>query len=200
MDAKVRGSKVAFLCPEDEKIYETFGFQSMKNRNRIEVLGNKNKWYGVASFSRLEPETKERAAEFANAQLYASDLDLYVKRSVEYYEILHKERKALNGKVIVLRDGNVICGVAAYTREADMYEITEVICDSEDGQKVLESICGYLAEAGFRKVIFSDAYFLGQVAGAGIVVKQEEKPYIMLKALDQTEVTDNLNVYINGIT
>lgn len=200
MDAKGHGSKIAFLSPADVKIYEPLGFVSMPCRKQLEVLGHKKKWYSVSPYSRLETEGKKQAAEFANAQLYASELDLYIKRSPEYYEVMHKERKALNGKVLVLREGGIICGVASYTREEKFYEITEVICAPEDGYKVVESLCAYLAEEESRKVIFCESYFLGQVSGTGIEVKEEEKPYVMLKVLDEDVHMEGLNVYINDIT
>lgn len=200
MAAKGRGSKIAFLSPVDEKIYEPLGFVSMPCRRQLEVVGHKKKWYSISPYSRLETEGKKQVAEFANAQLYASELDLYIKRSPEYYEILHKERKALDGKVLVLREGGIIRGVASYTHEEEFYEITEVICAPEDGFKVVESICAYLAEAESRKVIFCESYFLGQVSGDGIVVKEEERPYVMINALDEDVRTEGLNVYINDIT
>lgn len=200
MDAKARGAEMAFLSPADEKIYEPLGFQSTSCRNVLEVLGHRKKWYGVSPYSRLDAEVKNRVAEFANAQLYASDLDLYIKRSPAYFEVLHKERKALNGKVIVLSEGSMIRGVAAYVHEEDFYEVTEVICAPEDGIQVVESICAYLAEAEFRKVIFSDSYFLPHVEDAGMGIKKEEKPYIMLKFFDEEIQAEELNVYINEIT
>lgn len=200
MAAKGRGSKLAFLSPADEKIYEPLGFVSMPLRKQIEVVGHKKKWYSISPYSRLETEGKKQVAEFSNAQLHTSELDLYIKRSPEYYDILHKERKALNGKVLALGEGGIIRGVASYTHEEECYEITEVICAPEDGMKVVESICAYLAEADEQKVIFCDGYFLDQVSGPGITVKKEERPYVMLKALDEDVNTEGLKVYINDIT
>lgn len=200
MDYKRSGVKLAFLCPADERIYLPFGFQGVYYRRRLEVVGNKEKWFGAVSFSRLEPEIRKKAAEFANAQLYMSDLDLYMCRSTKYYEVLHKEMKALGGKVIVLRDGGFIKAVVSYTHEEDTYEVTEVICDPEDGKEVLQSICAYLGETETRKVIFSDGYFLEKVTGSGICIRQMEKPYIMARALDGEEDLSGLKVYINDIT
>lgn len=200
LDHKWRGAKIAYLSPADENIYTPFGFQGVYYRRQIEVVGNKKKWYGAVSFSKLEPELRNKAAEFASAQLYMSELDLYMCRSREYYELLHKEMKALDGKVIVLRDGDFIKGVAAYIHEEDTYEVTEVICDPEDGKRVLESVCAYLGETETKKVIFSDGYFLRNVTGPGIHIRQMEKPYIMAKALDEELDLTKLKVYINDIT
>lgn len=200
MDHRWRGAKLAFLCPADENIYKPFGFQGVYYRRQIEVLGNKQKWYSAVSFSRLEPQLRNKAAEFASAQLYMSGLDLYLCRSREYYETLHKEMKALEGRVIVLREGEFIKGVVAYIHEEDTYEVTELICDPEDGKKVLESVCAYLGEAETKKIIFSDGYFLENVSGPGICIRQMEKPYIMAKPLDEEIDLDGLKVYINDIT
>lgn len=200
LDWKLRGASMAFLSPADEAIYEPFGFQGSYYRRVMEVRGHKEKWYVASSFSRLEADVKKRVAEFANAQLYAEDLDFYVKRDVAYYDLLYKETKALGGKVIILREGTLIRGVAAYTHEEDAYEITEVICAPEDGQKVMETVCAYISEEESKTVIFSDSYFLRQVSGDGIAFKQEKKPYIMLKSLNTDEDVTQLNVYINDIT
>ncbi len=200
MDHKWRGAALAFLCPADENIYMPFGFQGVYYQRRIEVLGNKQKWFGAVSFTKLEPELRNKAAEFASAQLYMSGLDLYMCRSREYYELLHKEMKALGGKVIVLRDGSFVKGVAAYIHEEDTYEVMEVICDPVDGKRVLESVCAYLGESDTKKVIFSDGYFLENVSGPGISIRQMEKPYIMTKALDEELELSELKVYINDIT
>lgn len=199
MDAEFSGAPLAFLSPADERIYEPLGFQGVYYRNQIEVTGDKNKWYTVSSFSRLEAEVKKKIAEFANAQLYMANLDLYVQRSVEYYELLYKEAKALGGKVIVLREGAFTRGVACYVHEEDFYEITELICDPEDGQKVMESICAYVRGPEREKVIFSDGYFLTGVTGDGVTIRRSEKPYIMVKALTEENI-DGLKVYINDIT
>lgn len=200
MEARERGARMAFLSPEDVRIYQPLGFQSASCRHRLEVVGHRKKWYSVSSFSRLDTAGKNRVAEFANAQLYAADLDLYIKRSSMYYEVLHRERKALDGKVIVLNEGSMIRAVAAYIHEEDFYEVTEVICAPEDGRFVVESICAYLSETEDRRVVFSDSYFLPQVAEAGFEIKKEEKPYIMLKFFDEEVRAEELNVYINEIT
>lgn len=200
LDFRFPEAKVAFLCPVDPKIYEGLGFQGVYYRKKIEVLGNKKKWYGVVSFSRMELGNRKKAAEFAAAQLYTSEFDLYMCRSVDYYELLDKEMKALGGKVIVLREGEFVKGVAAYIREDDTYEVTEVICDPEDGKKVLESICAYLAEEEDKQVVFNDSYFIGEITGDGIRSVQEDKPYIMARTLDESENITRLKVYINDIT
>lgn len=200
MDSELAGAPIAFLSPADEKIYEPLGFQGVYYRKQIEVQGNKNKWYSAASFSHLDAESKEKAVEFANAQLYMADLDLYIHRSTEYYELVYKEMRALGGKVIVLREGAFIRGVAAYIHEDDFYEVTEVICAPEDGQQVVESICACLSEDDHKKITFSDGYFLSGIRGAGIRIKQMEKPYIMARGLGDTKDLTALKVYINDIT
>ncbi len=198
-DARQGKVPVAFLSPADPKIYESLGFEGAYYRRRIEVKGNQNKWYTAATFSRLDAVGKERAAEFARAQLYASDLDLYMQRSVDYYEMLHREMKSLAGKVIVLREGQFIRGVAAYIHEEDAYEITEVICDPADGEKVMQSICAFLMEEPDKPVIFSDSFFLGDIKGDGVRIQQGQKPYIMVKQLGEQEEKKSLRVYINDL-
>ncbi len=200
MDARLRGSRLAFLCPADEKIYEPLGFRGVQHRRHLEVEGHRTKWYGVASYSHLELKTKEATVKFANDTLAAGELDLYVKRSQEYYELLYKETKALGGKVIVLREGLEIRGVAAYIHEEDFYEVTEVICDPACGYKVLESVCAYFPEEDGKRVVFDDSFFLGEAAGEGIVQKCEEKPSIMLINLDGEDGPKEPAVYINDIT
>lgn len=202
MDAQLSGTRFVFLSPADEKIYEPLGFQGVFYRKSIEVgdisRERNEKWYSVSSFARLEGEMKKKAAEFASAQLYMSDIDLYMYRDTGYYELLCKEVKALGGAVIVLREEEMIKAVAAYIHEDDSYEITEVICAPEDGQKVFESICAYIGDS--EKIVFSDGYFLGDVSGPGVRIRQMKKPYIMIKGLDEEEDITGLDVYINDIT
>ncbi len=205
MDSKGDGARLAFLSPADEKIYEPLGFQGVYYRRQIEVMmsyirGNQMKRYEITEYSKLDTRHKKRVAEFSNAQLYAADLDLYIHRSREYYDLLCKEAEALEGSVIVLEDDGYIKAVAVYIHEEDVYEVTEVICAKEDAQKVLETICAYFAEDETDKVIFSDGYFLGDVTGEGIYTRQMEKPYIMVRMLDETEDISDLKVYINDIT
>lgn len=205
MDSKEAGAKLAFLSPADEKIYEPFGFRGGYYRKQIEVMmsyieGNQMKWYGTERYSELDTQRKKRVGEFSNSQLYTSDLDLYIRRSRGYYDLLCKEVEALNGSVLVLGEGGYIKAVVVYIHEEDVYEVTEVICAREDGQKVLETICAYFAEEETGKVIFSDGYFLEDVTGTGIRIRQMEKPYIMIKMLDETEDISGLKVYINDIT
>ncbi len=198
-DAKSQGAPLAFLSPANPKIYEPLGFEGAYYRTQLKVKENQRRWYTAATFSRLDQTGKEQVAEFARAQLYASDLDLYMHRSVEYYELLHEEMKALDGRVIVLREGKFIRGVAAYVHEENFYEITEVICDPVNARKVMQSICAFLMERPDKAVVFSDGYFLSDVSGDGIEVCQMEEPYIMVKGLSE-ENQSGLRVYINDIT
>lgn len=213
MDAKGDGAKLAFLSPADEKIYEPLGFQGVYYRRQLEVgmsyiMESCTKWYAVTEYPQLDTKRQQRAGEFANAQLYASDLNLYIHRSREYYGMLCKEAEALGGSVLVLEEGGYIKAVVSYIHEEDVCEVTEVICAKEDGRKVMETICDYLSgkEAENEtakeadKVIFSDGYFLGDVSGTGIHIRQMEKPYIMIKPFDEAEDISGLNVYINDIT
>lgn len=199
-DAKHQGAPVAFLSPANPKIYESLGFVGAYYRRQVEVKNNQKKWYTAATFSRMDAVGKERVAEFARAQLYAAELDFYMYRSVEYYEMLHKEMKALGGRVIVLREGPMIRAVASYIREENQYEITEVICDPADGMRVLQSICAFLMEDPDKTLIFSDSYFLGDIVGDGILLRQMPDPYIMIKYLQEEEGRRSLRVYINDIT
>lgn len=200
MDSKLQGMKLAFLCPADENIYKPLGFESVCYQKHIEVTGHQTKWYSVGSFSHMDAATKHGAAEFANAQLYASDLDLYIKRSVHYYDTLYKEAKALGGKVLVVREGAIVRGVAVYIHESDEYEVTEVICDPADGLKVMESVCAYIGEDKTKKIEIDDTYFLRDVVGEGITVHQMEKPHMMVKALQWDVDIHGLRVYINDLT
>nr|MBP3598607.1 GNAT family N-acetyltransferase [Eubacterium sp.] len=199
-DVKNQGLPVAFLSPADPAIYKSLGFEGMYYRKRLEVKDNQRKWYTAATFSRLDSVGKERVAEFAKAQLHASELDLYLQHDAEYYELLHKEMKSLGGKVIVLREGQFIRGVAAYIYEEGTYEVTEVICDPADGRKVMQSICAFLMERLDKAVVFDDSYFLGDVAGEGVRVQQMDKPYIMVKNLQEEAEKRSLQVYINDLT
>ena len=194
------GARLAFLNPADEKIYQPFGFLPVYYRRQYEVYGNKKKWFEVVSLSQMSKEKMKDLEKFSCERLNASDLDLYMCHSAGYLAQLHKEMRALEGEVIVLWEGGKIRGMAAYTREEDVYEVTEVICDPKDGRKVLESICAYLDEEETKKVIISDGYFLGEVSGGGIRSVQSKKPYIMAKPLNMKEEVTRLHVYINDIT
>ncbi len=194
------GARLAFLNPADEKIYQPLGFLPVYYRRQYEVYGNKTKWFEVVSLSQMSKEKMKDLEKFSCEHLNASDLDLYMCHSAGYLAQLHKEMKALEGEVIVLWEDEKICGMAAYTREEDVYEVTEVICDPKDGRKVLESICAYLDEEEGKKVIILDGYFLGEVSGEGIRSVKCRKPYIMVKALNMKEEVTGLHVYINDIT
>ncbi|MCI8364906.1 MAG: GNAT family N-acetyltransferase [Eubacterium sp.] len=194
------GARLAFLSPVDEKIYRPLGFLPVYYHERIEVYGHKKKWYEVVSLSQMGKEKMKEMEKFTCDLLTASDLDLYMYHSTKYLSQLHKEMKALEGEVVALWEGERICGVAAYTREEDVYEVTELICDPKDGRKVMESLCAYLDEEETKKVTILDGYFLGEVSGEGIQIMQSKKPYIMVKLLNMKEEETGLRVYINDIT
>lgn len=195
------GYEAAFLCPADEKIYEPFGFCGVQYRTTVEISRPANGWYTVHAFSQLNPEEKKRAAAFAGTCLREAGLDLYMKRSVPYYECVNREMQALGGGVAVVRDGAAVRAVAAHIYEEGRHEVTEVVCRPDDAPKVTESICACLTGGqGKETVLFSDGQFLGQAGGKGIIKKKERKPYIMLRALSGTCDAGKLNVYINDIT
>lgn len=194
------GARLAFLSPADEQIYRPLGFSPVYYRRKIQVYGHKKKWYEAVPFSQMSGESIKDLEKFSCGLLAASDLDLYMNHSTEYLGQLHQEMKALDGEVIALWDGGKICGMAAYTWEEGAYEVTEVICDPENGSKVVESLCACLDEAESKKVTILDGYFLGDVSGEGIRILQSEKPYIMAKALNMDEEVTGLRVYINDIT
>lgn len=194
------GARLAFLSPADEKIYQPLGFMPVYYRRQIEVYGNKKKWYEVVSLSQMDKEKMKELEKFTCDLLAASDLDLYMYHSTEYLAQLHKEVQALEGEVVVLREGEKICGMAACTREDGAYEVTEMICDPKDGKEIIESLCAYLDEEEAKKVTILDGYFLGDVSGEGIRIMPSEKPYIMAKALNMDEEVTGLHVYINDVT
>ncbi len=204
IDAGISGAPVAFLSPVKKEIYEPLGFESVYYRNEIEIAGGQKAWYKVTDFARLDEKGKREAAEYAKAQLYMSNLDLYMCHDVEYYDRLRKEVKALGGKVVVIREGKMIRGVAAYTKEAEKYEVIEVICDPDDGQKVMESLCAHLTQDEEETILFGDSYFLGNVSGEKICIRRKDEPYLMLKRLGEEmqddEPVGSLRVYINDIT
>ena len=200
MDARNEGAPYAFLSPANEEIYKPFGFQGVYYRKQMEIQGRRHKWYHAGSFSHLDSRLKERAVEFVNAQLYASELDVYIYRDVKYYDTLMKETKTLGGKVVVLRNETMIDGVAVVTHEEDRYEVQEMICAPEDADKVVESLCYYLGVTDDETVLFEDGYFLQNVTGEGIAVRMTEKPYIMARALGDDGDAGNLKWYINDIT
>lgn len=200
-EAEEHGYAAAFLCPADEKIYEPFGFRGVQYRTGVEVSRPARGWYTVCAFSQLNPEEKKDAAEFAGMCLREAGFDLYMKRSVPYYECVHKEMRALDGGVAVVREGAAVRAVAAHIYEEGRHEVTEVVCLPENAPKVVESICARLTgEQEEKTVLFSDGQFLGQVQGTGVIRKRERKPYIMLRALPGTCDAEGLKVYINDIT
>lgn len=194
------GAKIAFLSPADEKIYTPLGFEGVYTRERLEVYGNQKEWYKGTAFHDLDPSEQKKAALFAGKILESAGLDLYMHRTAPYYQLLHKEMVALDGEVVVLWEGEVIRGVVSYIKEEADCEVTELICDPCNGQKVMESVCAYVGEEEGEKVVFSDPYFLKQISGEGICVTRCEKPYLMAKALDEKVDVSGLKVYINDIT
>ena len=200
MDAENQGAPLVFLSPAKEAIYEPFGFRGVYYRKQVEVKGRRRKWYSAGSFSHLEPQMKQRAVEFANAQLYTSEFDIYIYRDEKYYDTLMKETKALGGKVVVLRNGAMVHGVAVVIHEEDVYEVQEMICAPEDADKVMESLCYYLGVQEQETVIFADGYFLQNVTGQGITIRLMDKPYIMARALRDDLDVGKLRWYINDIT
>ena len=199
-EAAGSGSPVAFLSPVNEKIYEPLGFQGVQCRTGLEVTGLRRKYYEVRAFLDLGQDEKERVAEFASKRLRVSGFDLYRKHNVAYYELLQKEMEALGGRVAVLWEGGGIRGIVSYIHEDESYEVTEVICDVCNGQRVVETVCAYVAAGEPARVVFSDGEYLGQVTGARIVRKREKKPYTMLFDLEENGKTGGLHVYINDIT
>lgn len=197
------GSKLAFLTPADEKIYEPLGFRGVQYRTVLRAVERCHGWYTAHPFIQLEQGEKEQAAQFAAHVLRGMRFDLYRKRSAEYYEMLDKEVRALDGGVIVLKEKDRVRAVASYIYEDQCYEVTEVICCVDDGQKVLESVCAYLMAdnrgggAG-QTIVFSDGECLGQVSGAGITREKERMPYIMMR--DLKNEPREIRAYINDIT
>ena len=200
MDARNEGAPYVFLSPANVEIYKPFGFEGVYYRKQIEVKGRRHRWYQAGSFSHLDIQLKERAVEFVNAQLYASEFNAYIYRDVRYYDTLMKETKTLGGKVVVLRNEFMIHGVAVLTHEEDRYEVQEMICAPEDAVKVVESLRHYLGVSEDEPVLFEDGYFLQDVKGEGVAVRLTEKPYIMARALTDDGDAQKLNWYINDIT
>lgn len=200
VEAAGSGSPAAFLSPVNEKIYEPLGFQGVQYRMRLEVTGCRRKYYEVCAFLDLDWGEKERVAEFASKQLCVSGFDLYRKHNVAYYELLQKEMETLGGRVAILREESSIRGIVSYIHEDESYEVTEVICDVCNGQRVVDTVCAYVAAEEPARVVFSDGEYLRQVTGAGIVWEREKKPYTMLFDLEKNGKADGLHVYINDIT
>ena len=201
-EAEARGCELAFLCPADESIYEPFGFLGVQYRKQLTVsgCGLVRGRYAVSCFADLTEEEKTQAAAFAADRLASSDFDLYMKRSVAYYEGVQKEMEALDGGVLVMREGPAIHGIAAYTYEEGQYDVTELLCAVPDGPEAVETVCGFLTKGSGEAVLFSDGQFLDQVDGVGIIRKTERRPSIMLKELAESRVAERLRVYINDIT
>lgn len=202
-EAAQHGAKLAFLTPADEKIYEPLGFRGVQYRTVVRSACRGRGWYAAHPFMQLGQDEKERAAQFAAQVLRGMPFDLYRKRSVPYYEMLDKESGALDGGVIVLREHDSVRGVVSYIYEDECFEVTEVVCRPDDGQKALESVCAYLAADGRgagagQTVIFSDGECLGQASGAGIVREKETAPYIMVR--DLADEPRKIRAYINDIT
>ncbi len=202
-EAAQHGSKLAFLTPADEKIYEPLGFRGVQYRTVVRASGRCRAWYTAHPFIQLEQGEKERAAQFAAQVLSGMRFDLYRKRSAAYYEMLDKEASALDGSVIVLKEKDRVRGVVSYIYEDRRYEVTEAVCREDDGQKALESVCDYLmadsrgGEAE-QTVVFSDGECLRRASGAGIMRERERTPYIMVRDLENEP--REIRAYINDIT
>lgn len=198
-EAMRQKAPLAYLIPLQEEVYRNFGFQSVQYGKDLYVRGRQKKWFGTASYRRVDDETKARVAEFANSQLYAIGMELYRYRSVEYYDELAHEMKVLGGKVVVLREHGFIYGVAAYTCEEGRWEIRELLCAPEDGEKVLETVCEYILEGADEEIVVKDTYFLPNLTGEGVRYEEQTRPRIMVKSLTGESLED-LKVYINDLT
>ncbi|HKM03003.1 MAG TPA: GNAT family N-acetyltransferase [Lachnospiraceae bacterium] len=138
-----------FLMPANPKIYEPFGFSYIYDRPVLslnkQVLSEKmlafvaqtgksshilHKEYGRIELSVLHNEDKEELIEFSNGYLNGH-YQVYMKRTLSYYNTLQKELYSENGNIFILKDEGRIIGFFMYAKENNIEFIQEAIIKDE---------------------------------------------------------------------
>ncbi len=192
-----QGYPLAFLSPADTAIYEPLGFIPAYQRQSTIFEGKGHFSLQVKEWSDLTAEEKQQTSEFAERQLQKEAFDLYLKHSVCYYEEINRELQALQGALLVFLEGCDVVGTANWIREEGKHEVTELICQREKAERVLESL---QAHVHGKVIVIEDSMFLSHLPERNGILRQQQKhPYLMYRTL-QDSCPTGLSCYINDIT
>lgn len=189
--------RMVFLCPANPVYYEKLGFSPTYWRettvfNTLE----KESRYTVKKWSELEKDKKQMVVDFVEAKMKEESFELYMKRSIPYYDAVALEMQALEGDVLILFDGDAIVAVLNYCYEETEYIVTELIAERKKAEWIPETIAEYLKT---DELTVEDSYFISHIIKKGTERKKQPGPYIMYH-LPNVENSPVINCYINDIT
>ena len=128
-----------YLQPASEAIYQPFDFRGIYYRDKkktFRTLFIRDRLNGRAKkFCDCSEKQKQKVVDFANAW-HKSHFDLYVKRDIDYYEMLEAELNMVSGRVIVGFDGENVSYVCHYFTFFHRTEVIEFIGDETKLGKV----------------------------------------------------------------
>lgn len=186
-----------FLCPENPAVYTSLGFQPIYWQTPLLIGPDYHAEPLHGTICRWESlKNKQAVIDFANTVLAQEMFDLYIERSVMYYNQVAAELRALNGNLLTICDdtGN-ISAIVNLICEEGQYEITELITRPEYGAGIMSLLLKNLPTDSMK---IDDSHFLSQLYRTDIVCEHSKKPYIMCK-MPQNKL-ENINCYINDIT
>lgn len=189
-----QGCPLVFLSPIDTSIYEPLGFVPVYWRESIVVEGGGEEKRKVFCWDELSLEKRQRVADFAEKQIQRKMPDLYMVHHTAYYDEVHRELRALKGALLVFFRGEEVVGVADWICEEGKHEVTELICQEDEAESVVESLQAWVKG---EQVIIEDAMFLAKFKGGRRIA--QEKPYLMCRSLLGEDLR-GLRCYINDIT
>ena len=188
-----------FLCPETPAVYKSLGFVPIYQRETTYIDGNyvrEQTDKTVTVWDKLSETEQMAAVSFANEMLEKEAFDLYIERSVTYYNDVASELQALDGELLVVWDAcGAVHAVVNLIYEEERYQITEFIADSCQIKKTVDALLQYLQT---DKLQIDDSYFLHKFCETGVTKKRQEKPYIMYRMLFGESPV--IRCYINDIT
>lgn len=174
------GEIMTYLSPAKEEYYRPLGFEELY-RQQISVVESFGSSKLIAvNYSRLSEEKKKVLIQFVNQKLSSSRSHMYVKRNLNYYRLLRREMRALDGGVLVFcnTEGEIV-GTLSYGTEGRQCEVYELICHKKYATEVINSFYTYLKEKKVvlkeKKITFFDTEFLPEESQR----KKGEKPFLM---------------------
>lgn len=190
---------LVFLCPMTPEVYTSLGFRPVYWRETTYIGPSyvpERQQMGIKSWEELSASERSKMAEFVNVKLENEGFDLYIERSIEYYQQVSLELQALEGSLFsVWDDRGGILAAANVIFEDGGYQVTELVADDGAGKIVIDTLLSHLQ---VKSLQVDDSYFLRGLQGKGIVREKQDKPYIMCRML--AEETAEIRCYINDIT